>query len=1054
MSEFEFGIGITASDEGAIKAFRGVISDMSSDLENSFDKFDLNEILGKGFDPSLLKFDDDAIKGLIEPLTDISEILQKISGDTGRIAGAFGDAGSIIEDTAKGADVLHTEICGVVICLDNAALAAAGFGDALSEIPQKAETTKEKFGKVGKAADLLSMSGSRLRHEQTRLNRAMGATSEEADLAASSILKMSTTNKVAWEKVNALSVALTRASIDMDALDKSGQRQMDTMIQLKETFELTDGEVASLAGSMKMTGGSVTDLAGVAVQFQKDFKIPGLLKTLPKAAKVAIDAQSQFESVVGRSSRSITVDILRMTTTYSRALGITAAEASNKARGSFMKFTSEIEHFEDLFLGIADDVSPLQMALLETGISMQSLERILHKGQKSPEEFARAFKSITANLDPQAHKRIMRLVIREVDEGTAKLITGKKVLENINKDLIEGAGKEPDDPSGTFNDIAKAMRENAIDAQAMHEALTGVASELGNLAMDEGVRRGLEDVNGLLQIVNTTLIDQYENVRKNKALFETYTTVIEGATAAFVGINDAWNAFTTVVGNAGIVTGGLIAGFTLLKLGSKFLGKHIGKLASRFGGFRNILSKFAAPFKWIIEGFKKIGVRGGQLGSALAGSGRWAQMFGKIIGKIALPIAVAIAAFDGIKAAVIGMGKIFSDPKKSGWEKFTGMVWEAIKGVGTAIDSFFLGIPGKMYDGMVAAAAAGEGGAEKIALGIIGAFAGIVDWAAGVGDSILGMFGLATGSIGPMFEIAFLSVQKTIHGWANWASDTFWAIISGWKMMLNKLDGWFDEAFTGIGTTIEVTLARALSAVIGKFVETIREYPSMAKLFGLDEEEIAGFQMTQAKLLAGARTLEEKAEETHKEKLAQIAEETEARNKEIIAEQKTREAATAEWAAHYDGLIAEREEKISALAAEADQAAIAKQTKAGVSAVEDATADKTVQQPKGKTLKTPDTGIEPDKRPSPTTAAPKEGTASANQLPDAAVGGLVPAGAVAASAGTAPSVAAMAATGAAGTFAGEFSPIINNRFVIEPGVNSWMRSLFDHMEIKDNGQGY
>jgi hypothetical protein len=141
-------------------------------------------------------------------------------------------------------------------------------------------------------------------------------------------------------------VRLTGAGISMGDLSGNAEENMNTMIQLRETFELSQDEIQRLAGSMKVTGGSITDLAGVAVQFQKDFKVPGLINTLPAAAEAAVEAQSRFGTVVGKSSRDITTNIMRMTGTYSRALGVTAAEAANKARKTFMKFTGEIESFE------------------------------------------------------------------------------------------------------------------------------------------------------------------------------------------------------------------------------------------------------------------------------------------------------------------------------------------------------------------------------------------------------------------------------------------------------------------------------------------------------------------------------------------------------------------------------------------------------------------------------------------------------------------------------------------------------------------------------------
>ncbi len=1023
-NEFEFGIGITANDEGATDKFRGVITDMESHLENSFDKFDLNEIFGKGFDPSLLKFDDDAIKGLIGPLTDISQTLQQIAKDTRQIAGAFGDAGSTIEDTAEGADVLLEEICGVVICLDNAAAAAAGLGDSLSEVPQQAETVKDRFGKIGKAADMLKTSNSLLRFEQTRLNRAMGATALEADTAAFAVLRTAKANKVAWKDVSDLSIALSMATIDMDALDKSGQRQMDTMVQLKETFFLSDGQIQSLAGSMKMTGGSITDLSGVAVQFQKDFKVPALINTLPAAAKAAIDAQSQFGSLVGKSSRDITVNILRMTGVYSRALGVTAAEAANKARSTFMKFTGEVESFEDLFLGLADDFTPLQTAFLETGISMEEMEDLMRKGADAPGEFADEVNRIADSLDPQMGERFRRQVLRNVDESVAALIQHEEAAKGANEAImLAGVGVEPDDPSKVFNDIAKAMRENATDAEKMHKALGGVANELGKLMMDEGVRQGLELVNTALQTGIGFLITQAEKLRNNEKLFGTYNAAIALTTVSLVALDDAWKVFTTVTGNASTVVGGLIAGLVLLKL-----------------GFRTITK----PIRLLWRIFRTLGLK-----AAVIQVGR----FAKVIGKAVAPIGLAIAAFSGLYTMITGIADVISDPKKTGWEAFSGIVGATFNGIWDFLDTFLLGIPGRITKAL---------GVDDVKAGIneLGVWFG--EWAksvmAPVDRYLIKPLTKAIDSITDYFGEKFGVFTK-------WLSDEFpeaaIEMAHAWKGLMLALGVKDEEAERQkeSGALADANKARDLMAqrTAGTAATDVDVRAGELIATQLDRE----FELKQhmATMSKAEREAQERLLDKHgimngiefrmAERMATMSKaEREAQEKHIALAAKT-------------GFVGAREEILAA--ATLLKAFKALQESGGKLTTDIAErvgrggiTDTGTPAPKDEAATKPDVGIETKNPPSPTAGAPVPPavTSDADATP-APTAGVSPAD-VAAGAGTVPA-AAMAAAASGGLSQMKFSPTINNRFYFDPSVNRIAKVIAEELNISlasQDGQGH
>jgi hypothetical protein len=706
---FDYGIGITATDDGASEAIGGIIRQVES-LEHSM----TSDVFQEGIKGIMGGWDPTALLPTIDVLDDMSTTLRIISEDTGRLAGAIGDISPPpLDEAITEADLLGMEICGVVVCAENAtdamlALASAtgDASDGFSEVPKKVKTTAEHMGNVTDAANLLEGSGSRLRHIMTRVNRSMGDTALSADLAAKNVLEMASANEVAWKDVAELQVRLTGAGISMGDLSGNAEENMNTMIQLRETFELSQDEIQRLAGSMKVTGGSITDLAGVAVQFQKDFKVPGLINTLPAAAEAAVEAQSRFGTVVGKSSRDITTNIMRMTGTYSRALGVTAAEAANKARKTFMKFTGEIESFEDLFLGLADDFSPLQTAFLETGMSMEDMEDLMRKGADSPKEFAEEVKRIRDSLDPQMGERFFRQVIRNVDEGTAKMLTAEKAIDNANDVLKEGAGVEPEDPFDTFMGIAKAMRENAVDAKKMKDALVGVREETARLMADEGVRQGLVAYNELLKKENELLLNVYTSVRTNTTAFEGMNKGIAATTFTMVGMNDAWTQFTQVTGIGATLLLGAVSGIALVSRAGKALTKTFGKLYTKaiqplwrsLGGFRGLLDKIIkGPFRLlgrVIGAIKHpiVAIRGA-IASVRTSAAALGRIAGGVLGKVMIPIGLVIGGFNGILEAVGRIRAVISDPSKTGWDVFKGIVGGVFAGIWEFMDTLFLGLP-------------------------------------------------------------------------------------------------------------------------------------------------------------------------------------------------------------------------------------------------------------------------------------------------------------------------------------------------------------------------
>lgn len=935
MASFEFGIGISVDGaELASKAIGSVIADVQG-LQNSMASaagVSLDQIF-KGVDPTLLMPANEAIEDAANSLREIKGILIGLVGGAGAVTDALKEAPKVADETAVALEEVHEEVCGTTVCVEEVKEglvevkgATSDWKDTLREVPGLMDDIGTQAGNIHRAAHAITGLASELEYVSVRSEAALGRGRDAALDFGTAALETANRTRVSWEEVARLQVALRGVTVDFDTTTSAGRRQMDTMVLLSESFGMSEYEVARLAGTMKATGGNLEELAGIGVAFQKQFKVPGLLNQMPVAARAAMDAQATFGTLVGKSSKDITVNIMRMTGTYARALGVTAAEAARKAMGTFQKFTAEIESYEDLFLGLADDFSPLQTAFLETGMGLEDLQELMRKGQEDPAAFAEEVKRIRDSMDPQMGERFFRQVLRNTDEATRALLTQEAAAQEA-MEASSGAGVEPEDPSAVFMSIANAMRETAVDALKQQDALKGVAVEMGKLAASEGIRKGVQMVNDVLQATNGVLLTQWNQLRHNTEAMEAFSSVIGGTTAALNGLSVAANA-----------------------VGSIFSGT-----SAVFMGVASAAGMVLRPIMWLIDKlkiFKGTAAAAGAEGAAAASTGL--KGFAKVIGKIAVPIGIAIAAFDNVVEAVKNVGAILSDPSASGMDKFKGVVKEVLGAVVGTIDDFFLGLPGKFVEGVMGTASAFDtAGAESfgqavgnvlgVVIGAIGNFFGttlpeafdagwnaIVAWWGGrslwdvavdsflslltgvqaIGHQIIGFFkGVGAGiveSLGPQFEIAVLLMQKSVHGTINSISDTIMAAVSGWKLIFNEIGAFLDALWSGVSTKAQNAITGVVATAIEKVVGLAKENPVIAGLLGFGEEQVAGLESIANNYRAAAAL----AEEGHQANLKRIEAERVARENQIIAEQRDREEATQNVAAGYDAAIAERQRRL------------------------------------------------------------------------------------------------------------------------------------------------
>lgn len=779
MANFEFGIGITvdpASINDASKAVGQFIGNIENSLA-SWGDIDLSQIWGS-FDPTLLMPDNEAIADAAASLREIKGILAGITGSGGDIAEDLQEVAGASTDAADELQEVADTACGITKCvggvkegLQEVSGATQGWLAGLKEVPGLMDDAGKQAGKIQAASDLITENVSQLEFISVRTEAAIGGTRAEIEAFGKSAYDTANRTGVAWQQVAALQVGLRDVAVEFDSATAAGQRQIDAMVMLNEVFELTPQQVASLAGTMKATGNNLEDLTGVAADFQKKFKVPGLINQLPAVAKGAMKAQGEFGSLVGKSSRDIMVNVTKMAGTYSRALGVTAAEGAQKAMATFTAFTKEIENYEDLFLGLADDFSPLQTAFLETGIGLEDLQDLMKKGQEDPAAYAEEVKRIRDSMDPQMGERFFRQVLRNSDEATRALLTQEAAAKEAG-DAMAGAGQEPEDPSAVFDNMAKAMRESAGDALKQKQALEETGKEMLRFAASEGVRDGIKKINDVIRGTNTLLSEGIDKLNSNSEARERFRKVTADTTTVIAGLNTAIGAFQGLMGGAGTMIGGVGAA-----LG--FLWRPIGFIIDKLGLFK--------------------GATGTAAGAATKGGGIF-KGFSKILGKLAFPIGVAIAAFDNIAEAVGNVGKILSDPNATGMEKFKSIVGEVLGAIWGTFDDFFLGLPGKFVEGFM-----GAGKAVS------------TEGAASFGESV-GEF--LKGGIGVLLDFFTITVPDMLGKWWDatyqWFASRSWqeilldpliAVVGGFKAIGDQIFAFFGGVFKGLGGDLDVLKA-------------------------------------------------------------------------------------------------------------------------------------------------------------------------------------------------------------------------------------------------------
>jgi hypothetical protein len=495
--------------------------------------------------------------------------------------------------------------------------------------------------------------------------------------------------QVSAEVIGDLAYNMRAAGLEFEASDGKVGDAEKTFAHMVGTLGMSVDEVTRFAGRARMMGGSVSELHERVVNLEKDFNIPGLLEGLPSTMDDVIKTQALFGKNVVQDSREMSIAVTKLAGVYSRALGYTATEATKAAREQFVAFAGETSAFDDVFLGLSDSFSPLQTAFLEVGFGIDEVGQLMKKAQSDPMAIADAAERVKreygegSRLYQRFHKQLLkglpeeqRLLQARVEQLREQGLTRAEIIEQLGAERKER--KKNEDSQKVFDSMITGMRNNVVDFYQMFQVMLRNLKTEASLDLVQGLKDGFKELTGWV----IKLTHGYRDVRaffsgSNEKAIDKYGKTfkkIAGYARDLFGKNATERAkkFRKVVGTVAAVSVGLA---TAIATVAAVAGPLIGLLKPAWG---------------LLKG----------LGKSVLGAGKGAGKFGgsmKILGaifrKVALPIGIALALFDGFKDRI---GKIGNAIKNSDWD--TAMS-ETLGGLYKSVNSFLFGLPEKFMEG-------------------------------------------------------------------------------------------------------------------------------------------------------------------------------------------------------------------------------------------------------------------------------------------------------------------------------------------------------------------
>lgn len=505
-----------------------------------------------------------------------------------------------------------------------------------------------------------------LEHQTHQLAVGLGEGSQSTDEMMDAQLRLVGATRFSVSQIAALNAELVKTGRNLT--DFSDETQQ-AMINLQNTFGMAGDQIVDTAIDAEHFGVELGDVLGIGVAFQKSFGVPGVFEQLDDIVKNTTTVLTKFSGTVSGTGRDVVENTLKMAGVYARAFGKTMPDASAAAMRSLDFFLDESQTFEDVLLGLADDWGPFQNMMQEFGVGVLESNAMLKRGQKDVVGFAGELRQIAERYGEGtwAHQRFMRQIQKsDMPDELKRLVTVEGAY---------GAALEERARAQEFADTAGGM--GIKEFNALGDAMLDTTSAMSEMWQNTK------------ELAKAT-IGQIALQLDLKGVF----TDARDAMASFAGrIHD-------FVRSEGFQEWTERVGPTLRVVGKSvlFLGTVFGGLATAVGGAMGVLLSAGAGWKLAKGVLGKVTELlprlGGGISSVLGGIGG----LGKGIARFIPGLAQVWAIGNGVYTAFTDMAEVMGDPLATPLERVEGLFRGLVKGIGSAIDSLLLGIPGMLLD--------------------------------------------------------------------------------------------------------------------------------------------------------------------------------------------------------------------------------------------------------------------------------------------------------------------------------------------------------------------
>lgn len=579
----------------------------------------------------------------------------------GRVIGGLWTVLGIKDETKKPVDNARKN-------LDNFSGSARKAGGSLLGVSRGAMTTVRALHNIANALDVSSLAASKTfqldkqfqnlavqagtgQEAVVQMEDAMLGLANRTGLSTDETSKLVAALAATGQSVTDLDPKLKNTSDQFAAISNGAAKNTEMLSELVGRFGVSASAAVEFASQSRNLGLSIGDLGDKAAQWQKQFKMPGMLAQLPQVVGYAEKSITQFGRAVAGDSKQIIESTLKMGAIYAKTFGVDMASATRAVQDNQQHFLRTIANNRKVFLGLSSDFDQLTMSLFEAGMQYEDIDALIKQGKDDPVKYARSLKQIEEQLaatygpDSAYVQRFHQQMVDNSSEAVKKLLEEKGALEAAEK---------------AQKDAAKYQASAAGKAEATFGSMTDALRDVGGTAM--------ETFRNLLQLGKQIL-----GMTFAKDIGDTFKGLASKLRNFNIALKETANRFAKSEEYKRI----------------KPVLQSVGKVLIMVGGAASLVAGSIAtlykPVQIITSLFGRIPVLG-------KGTGFF---FNTIFG-FAKKLLTPLAAIKGVGTALNDIGETLRNPKLTSSERTMAVLRGAFVGMADFIDTLFLGLPGKI----------------------------------------------------------------------------------------------------------------------------------------------------------------------------------------------------------------------------------------------------------------------------------------------------------------------------------------------------------------------